>query len=95
MNMDKASGFITTDWMAPDKTFLDYGTLPFSTAQRETRGKFNVLVKKAGESSSEMKVNCLFEVTVFYTVTGPTKYPCVSTGKLEAEVYKRVSEKAK
>lgn len=91
LNMEKASGFITTDWLNPDSSFYDCGTPPFSTARRGTLGKFNVFVKKISDSSCEMKVNCLFDLTIFYTGPGGAKkYSCVSTGKLEKQIYDRV-----
>lgn len=96
MNMEKASGFITTDWLDPDRSFYDCGTPPFTTANRETRGKFNVFVKKVSDALCEMKVNCIFELTIFYTgAGGAKKYPCVSTGKLEKEIYELVLSKTK
>jgi len=95
MNMDKASGLITTDWMSADKTFCDCGSPGFTTAERETRGKFNVFLKKVSDDSCEMKINCNFKMIVFYTVSNPKKYRCVSTGKVEGSIYKSVSEKLK
>ena len=53
MKMDKASGFITTDWMTADKTYCDCRTPAYSTANREIRGKFKVTVRKASESVCE------------------------------------------
>ena len=94
MNMEKDSGLITTDWMLTNKIYCDCESPGLTLAQREFRGKFNVFLKKISNDLSEMKVNCLYEMIIFYTGSvGPRTYSCVSTGKLEAEIYRLVDEK--
>jgi hypothetical protein len=96
LNMEKASGLITTDWLLVNKTYCDCESPGFTPATKEHRGKFNVYVKKNSENTCEVKINCLYEMIIYYTgSTGPRKYACVSTGKLEAEIFKRVQEKIK
>jgi len=99
MNMEKASGLITTDWISFDSSkvyrYMDCGdqsALAFT--QKTRRGKFNVFVKKNDDINCEMKINSIFETAVFYS-GGVQTFPCVSKGALEAEVYKRVTEKIK
>jgi hypothetical protein len=94
MNMEKASGLITTDWLSANATYCDCGSPGFTIATKEYRGRFNVYVKKISENSCEVKINCLYEMIVNYS-SGPLKYPCVSTGKLEALIYKKITEKIK
>lgn len=93
-NMEKGSGLITTDWMATDKTFCDCGSSGLTTATIEIMGKFNVFLKESSESSCEMKVNCLYEKTIYYGM-GPKKYSCISTGKLELSMYELIKDKVK
>lgn len=103
MNMEKVSGLITTDWISfyaqkitPFYDMADCGKLGFTDAEIERAGKFNVYVKKTSDNSCEVKVNSLFEQH-YRTYDNPSifKRACVSTGKLEAEIFKRVQEKIK
>lgn len=96
MNIEKVSGLITTDWLLVNKTYCDCESPGFTPATKEHRGKFNVYVKKNDENTCEVKINCLYEMIIYYTgSTGPRKYECISTGKLEAEIFKRIQEKIK
>jgi uncharacterized lipoprotein len=98
MNMEKDSGLITTDWIQftghEANRFMDCGRLG-ATTEIDKRGKFNVYVKKISDTACEMKVNSVFEHTITPALgMGPlVTSPCVSNGKLEAEVYKRVTDK--
>jgi len=102
MNMEKASGLITTDWISfrgQDNTtgYCDCGGLGINV-EIDRLGRFNVYVEKVGESSCELEVNSFFENSTRSALihNGPSSVgKCVSTGKLEAEIYKRVSEKIK
>jgi uncharacterized lipoprotein len=102
LNMEKASGLITTDWISfrgQDNTtgYCACGGLGTSV-EVDRRGRFNVYVKKVGESSCELKVNSVFENNTRSALVKDSLISvgnCVSTGKLEAEIYKRVSEKMK
>jgi hypothetical protein len=100
MNMEKTSGLITTDRMIVNPGYMDCGTIGLDQTAlinrgKEYRGRFNVMVKKVADTSATMKVNCTFEVIVLASRGESTTVQCVSTGRLEAEVYKRVSEKLK
>jgi hypothetical protein len=95
MNMEKASGLIVTDWISFSNpsaySYMDCGNVSTMFTQLQRRGKFNVFVKKNGEANCEMKINSIFEA-----LNGPQQiFPCVSKGNLEADVYKRVTEKIK
>lgn len=99
MNMAKDSGLIVTDFISfrgQDNTrgYCDCGTTRFPMTETDRRGKFNIFVKKTADDSVEMKVNAIFEKVAGYNNQYETT-ACVSTGKLEAEIYKRVSEKIK
>lgn len=99
MNMEKASGLITTDWISFDSSkvysYMDCGDLSaLAFTQKTRRGKFNVFVKKTDEKGCEIKINSVFETAVFYS-GGVQTFPCVSKGVLEAEIYKRVTGKIK
>jgi hypothetical protein len=99
LNMEKASGLITTDSISfrgqKDQTgYCACGSARFPLYEIDRQGKFNVFVKKTSVDSIELQVNAVFEkVAQFETTIERT--PCVSTGKLEAEIYRRVSEKIK
>jgi hypothetical protein len=102
LNLAKDSGLITTDWISfqgqkNETGYCDCGGLGIN-AELERRGRFNVYVKKTGESSCEVKVNATFDHTIQSALdrTSP-RYTnsCVSTGKLEAEMFRLISEKAK
>jgi uncharacterized lipoprotein len=98
MNVEKASGLITTDWISfksqNDETgYCACGTAHFPLSEVDRRGKINVFIIVTN-NSVEMKVNAVFEkISQYKEIVENT--PCVSTGKLEAEIRKRVSEKIK
>ncbi len=95
MNMEKASGLITTDWISFGSRdnitgYCSCGKLINEENKNvlvgDRRGRFNVYVKKVSDSSCELMVNAVFELA---NINGPLH--CESTGKLEAEIYKGVS----
>ena len=99
MNMEKASGLITTDWIdfrgQKDETgYCSCGKAGFPFSEIERKGKFNVYVKKMGEASCEIRVNSSFEATAAYQ-DAIKRISCISTGNLEKEIYDRVLEKAR
>lgn len=96
-NMEKASGLITTDWIdftgQTNEDYCDCGGLGLNIEVNRL-GKFNVFVKKTTDNSCEVKVNCMFEQTIkFGDVVSKRK--CVSTGNLEAEIFRLIKEKTK
>jgi hypothetical protein len=101
LNMEKASGLITTDWISvknqEDGTgYCDCGKKGPLFIEQEWRVKFNVFVKRIAGESSEMQVNAVFEelsIGLEGTIVGTSS--CVSTGKFEKEIYDRVVAKAK
>jgi transcription elongation factor Elf1 len=99
MNMEKASGLITTDWISfkgqKDETgYCACGKARFPLSEIDRHGKFNVYIKKISENSCEIKVNAVFEKIAAYGDV-VEKTPCFSTGKLEADIYKLIIEKLK
>jgi len=102
-NMEKDSGLITTDWIGyplgkKGKVYCDCGGLGI-WIELEREGRFNVFVKKITESSSELKVNCLYRQTIQPATAGAGDSikvrTCVSTGKLEADMFETVKSKLK
>jgi hypothetical protein len=100
MNMEKASGLITTDWISfrgqKNTDYADCGKGGLMDVEKDRLGKFNVYVKKISESSCEIKINSLFEKHyVIYDNPSINKSSCVSSGKLEAQIFKSIQEKIK
>lgn len=104
-NMEKASGLIATGWItvpgsydtfAKDNEtgYCDCGAPAISWGRVTRAGKLNVSVKKINETSCEVIINAKFEFA-WDRESESVSYTCVSTGKLEAEMFKRISEKAK
>jgi uncharacterized lipoprotein len=100
MNMEKASGLITTDWIAfglrTGTLYADCGKAGLFDIDIDRLGRFNVYVKKISETSCEIIVNSKFEKS-YHGYKDPTVFrtPCVSTGRLEAEIFKKIQEKIK
>ena len=101
MNIEKDSGLITTDWEIYPRgkagnVYCDCGGLGLNV-EIERRGRFNVFVKRLTENSCELKVNCIYNQTIQPAMakgsTGITRRNCVSTGKLEAEMFELVKSK--
>jgi len=94
-NMEKASGLITTDWIdftgQSNEDYCDCGGLGINMEVNRL-GKFNVFLKKVTENACEIKVNCIFQQTIEFGDTRSTR-KCVSTGNLEAEMYRLVKSK--
>jgi len=103
LNMEKVSGLIVTDWISfrgqKDGTgHCDCGKAGYPFSEQDRSGKFNVYVKRIGDGACEVKVNATFEQfnADAFTNSGQTrKRPCVSTGKLEKEIYELVLSKTK
>lgn len=102
MNMEKASGLITTDWISfrgqKDETgYCTCGKAGYPFAETDRMGRFNVYVKKMG-LGCEVKINAVFEQHNMDMITNSRTTrtrTCVSTGKLEADIYKLIIEKLK
>ncbi len=95
LNMEKASGLITTDWIKMDDPQMsDCGKRGVMTAEQGRVVKFNVFVKRVGETC-EMKVNAMFEISIsVYGNRNLSTASCVSTGKFEKQIYDLVLAKA-
>lgn len=100
-NMEKDSGLITTDWEIYPRgkagnVYCDCGGLGLNV-EIERRGRFNVFVRRLTEYSCELKVNCIYNQTIQPALakgsTGITSRNCISTGKLEAEMFEMVKSK--
>lgn len=100
-NMEKVSGLITTDWInfqgqKNETGYCDCGKLSVLDRESTRRGRFNVYIKKVTDTSCEVKVNSVFTMIYqAYENPIPQERACVSAGKLEAEMFKRISEKIK
>jgi len=101
VNMEKDSGLITTDWIAyplgkAGKVYCDCGGLGLNV-EISREGRFNVFLRKIDGNSCELKVNCLFSQRIQPVMaegaTGITRRNCVSTGKLEADMFEMVKSK--
>jgi uncharacterized lipoprotein len=92
------------------KEWWDAGKLAITQFKQGYRGKITVFVKAIGDAQSELKIISKFEVLFTDSMqTALTKSrmeqaiqgedlfarSCVSTGKLEAEIFRLVSEKMK
>ncbi len=94
MKAEKSSGLIATDWISfkdrkQGTTYCTCGSTILPLSEVDRRGKIDVLVT---DDSLEIKVNAVFEKISQYKEIVDSS-PCVSTGKLEAEIRKHVSEK--
>jgi uncharacterized lipoprotein len=92
MKAEKSSGLIATDWISfkdriQGTTYCSCGSTILPLSEVDRRGKIDVVV-----TDMEIKVNAVFEKISQYKEIVDSS-PCVSTGKLEAEIRKRVSEK--
>ena len=95
-NMDKQSGFISTEHSltANNMFWMDCGTVaekPFGLQRFEDpRGNFNLLIKKIDDANTSVTVNCFFKTTSkdynMGELTSTEVKECVSTGRLEKEI---------
>lgn len=98
MSSEKASGLIATDWISlknqnDEIGYCTCGPTKLPLVDVDRRGKFRIFIN-ATEKSAEVKVSAIFEkISQYKDIVENT--PCVSTGKLEAEISKRVSEKSR
>jgi len=96
--LEKDSGLIVSDWISligqDNNGYCDCGKLVMLD-EVERVGKFNVFVKKTSENSCEIKINSQFQQSYVDLDHIIYKRNCVSTGKLEAEIYNMVKEKVK
>ena len=92
--INKDSFLIASKAVTVPKEYSDCGSQGAGDVRSDYRAQFNVFLKKTGESSTEMKVNAIFDRIVFYDLpAGPRTYTCVSTGKLEATFYETIKAK--
>ena len=97
LNVEKASGLITTDWISfrgqsNEAGYCDCGQTRFPLGEVDRQGRFNVYVKRIGEDACELMVNSVFEKVARYQEV-VERTACVSTGNLEATMHQRVMEK--
>lgn len=96
METDKVAGVITTDWISfknqNDETgYCACGATKAPLVDVDRRGKFQITVV-AKENAPEVRVSSVFEkISQFKDIVEHS--PCTSTGRLEAEISKRVSAK--
>jgi hypothetical protein len=84
-NMEKASGFINTDWMrVPNSTrYMDCGS-PGMNIDTNPQGRFNIVVREDG--GTRVTINTLWRTT---RGMGQTQWleDCTSTGVLEGQIH--------
>ena len=96
--MEKVSGLISTkeiSFGADPNGFSDCGGMGINVVNDKI-GKFNVFLKQMPDGTCQMHVNAFFLMTSYSALdTHRTLYTtnCVSTGKLEAEIWTSVLEK--
>lgn len=103
LNIEKDSGLITTDWIdfirKENMDYFDCGKLGMNI-EKSRSGRFNVFVKRLGDNSCEIKINCTYQQEYYFPdLLGTGKEytdtrQCISTGKLEAEMFRLIEEKA-
>lgn len=94
-NIEKASGLVTTEYTLTSRTagFADCGKEGFGQTMKTPTGTFNVLVMKIDEGRTKVTVNVDFRVASHTTSLAGSEYDtdevieCVSTGKLEQEIF--------
>lgn len=95
-NMDKSSGFISTEYSlsANRGGCLDCGTMGDAlltySRMEDPRGNFNLLIKKITDTKTKVTVNCFFKITGNVYMSGRLQssrvIDCASTGILEKEI---------
>ena len=100
----------TRDFPKTQKDYWDYGSLAFTQFKEGYRGKLTIFIKKQDNSQTELRIvskfNVLFTDTTHEALTksrleravqGEDLFsrPCISTGKLEFEIYQLIMEKLK
>lgn len=85
-NMDKASGFINTDWMSAESgNYLDCGK-PGLNTESNRMGRFNVLVRAdSARNGTLVTINSTFKAVWAFSGSG-RPVDCLSTGILEGEI---------
>jgi len=98
LDMDKAAGVITTEWISfknqDDATgYCACGTTKFPLVEVDRRGKFQISIIGL-KNPKQVSVSSVFEkISQYKDIVENT--PCVSTGKLEAEISSRITRKLK
>jgi hypothetical protein len=90
-NMEKASGFINSDWMNADQTaYVDCGS-PGITTEGQRQGRFNVVVREA-TGGIGVTVNTAWRTTREFGGAA-TQIECTSTGVLEGEIFTQLKQR--
>jgi uncharacterized lipoprotein len=88
-NAEKEAGTIRTGWQTTDKSNCECGSLPTGNFRPQYRVKLDILVKKATDSSTEVRIDGRFQrvdVAQSHSVTTS----CESTGRLEQEILENI-----
>lgn len=90
-NMEKASGFINTDWMRVNGMgkYLDCGN-PGILTESNHMGRFNIVVRQ--EAGTKVTINTVWRAQRALGQT-TTDVDCVSTGVLEGELHTALASK--
>lgn len=97
-NMDKESGFISTEYSLSTEKHMRYvdcgivGEHPLVIQKIENpTGNFNILIKKQPDDKTSVNINSFFQATYIATtgsgIPASKKIECVSTGLLEREIF--------
>lgn len=93
-NMEKASGFINSEWMdaTNSRAYVDCGS-PGMSIERGRRGRFNLVLREApGGDGVTLTVNTTWQAEREFGGSY-TAIECASTGELEAELQEEVRER--
>ncbi len=97
-NMDKESGFISTEYSLSAGKYAHYvdcgiaGKSPLGKQViKNPTGNFNVLIKEQPDGKTSVNINCFFQATSLIIIAGENpvieKIDCASTGALEREIF--------
>ena len=96
-NMDKASGFISTEsnLTVNSSAMCDCGKAGFGLTPTNTIGNYNVLVRKISENETAVDVNAFFILNLDVVnlnggLPGHTTLKCNSKGAIEKEIFEYI-----
>ena len=102
-NLDKASGFISTEYnLDVDKydNYCDCGTYNAVMHLNDIRGNFNVIIRKISDTQTQVTINTFFKAYFKEMNAWTGQYyvsdkKCNSIGKLEGELFTYINNKFK
>jgi uncharacterized lipoprotein len=93
-NMERASGFINSDWMTvpPNSDYLDCGS-PGMMVDSQHQGRFNVIVRDEPGRPVGVTINSTWRASRRLGSNPPSIVECFSTGVLERQLHRQLSER--